>query len=424
MNFFKILVKNSVLPGLFLLLSLNSVKAQTGQQIFQQNCQTCHNLDKDGTGPHLRGVEERGPWGDRANLVKWVHNPGAFIPTTPYTQDLQKTYGSIMPGFPALSEDDIHAIFDWIKTAPPPGGGGKATPGAEGAAEGAGESGRNALIFGVISLILAIVALILMQVNSNLKKLSDDKERILRPEPVPFWRNKIYIALFAIIFFIIGGYFVGKGAIGLGRQQGYQPTQPIYFSHKVHAGINQINCLYCHNSAWEGKHAGIPTLNVCMNCHASINTYEKGPKLYDEHNNEIDGTAEINKLYKYAGFTPGPGAKWDPSKAKSPEWIKIHNLPDHVYFNHAQHTKVGNVQCQTCHGNIQQMDKVKQEAELSMGWCINCHRDSKVNFNYSDSTGNKFYSIYEKFHNDLKAGKMDSVTVKDIGGLECQKCHY
>ncbi|HYK55326.1 MAG TPA: cytochrome c3 family protein, partial [Flavisolibacter sp.] len=313
---------------------------------------------------------------------------------------------------------------DWIKTAPPPGGGGKATPGAEGAAEGAGESGRNALIFGVISIILAIVALILMQVNSNLKKLSDDKERILRPDPVPFWRNKIYIALFAIIFFIIGGYFVGKGAIGLGRQQGYQPTQPIYFSHKVHAGINQINCLYCHNSAWEGKHAGIPTLNVCMNCHASINTYEKGPKLHDEHGHEIDGTAEINKLYKYAGFTPGPGAKWDPSRAKSPEWVKIHNLPDHVYFNHAQHTRVGNVQCQTCHGNIQQMDKVKQEAELSMGWCINCHRESKVNFNYSDSTGNKFYSIYEKFHNDLKAGKMDSVTVKDIGGLECQKCHY
>jgi len=423
MNFLKIIAKNSVLPGLFLLLSLNSVEAQSGQQIFQQNCQSCHSLDKDLTGPHLRGVEERGPWGDRANLVKWVHNPGAFMASDPYTQGLQKTFGSIMPGFPQLSEDDIHAIFDYIKTAPPPGGA-KPTPGADGAAEGEGSSNRNALIFGIISLILAIVALILMQVNSNLKKLSDDKERITRPDPVPFWRNKIYIALFAIIFFIVGGYFVGKGAIGLGRQQGYQPTQPIYFSHKVHAGINQINCLYCHGSAWESKHAGIPTLNLCMNCHNAITSYEKGPKLYDENNNEIDGTAEINKLFKYAGFTPGPGAKWDPSRAKSPEWVKIHNLPDHVYFNHAQHTRVGNVQCQTCHGNIQQMDKVKQEAELSMGWCINCHRESKVNFNYSDSTGNKFYSIYEKFHNDIKTGKMDSVTVKDIGGLECQKCHY
>ncbi|HEU4633375.1 MAG TPA: c-type cytochrome [Flavisolibacter sp.] len=423
MNFFKIIAKNSVLPGLFLLLSVNAVKAQNGQQIFQQNCQSCHSLDKDLTGPNLRGVEERGPWGDRANLVKWVHNPGAFMASNPYTQGLQKTFGSIMPGFPQLSEEEIFAIFDWIKTAPAPGAA-KPTPGGEGAMADEGTSSRNALIFGVISLILAIVALILMQVNSNLKKLSDDKERILRPEPVPFWRNKIYIALFAIIFFIVGGYFVGKGAIGLGRQQGYQPTQPIYFSHKVHAGINQINCLYCHGSAWESKHAGIPTLNICMNCHKSITSYEKGPKLYDEQNNEIDGTAEINKLFKYAGFTPGPGANWDPSRAKSPEWVKIHNLPDHVYFNHAQHTRVGNVQCQTCHGNIQQMDKVKQEAELSMGWCINCHRETKVNFNYSDSSGNKFYSIYEKFHNDIKAGKMDSVTVKDIGGLECQKCHY
>jgi mono/diheme cytochrome c family protein len=423
MNCLKIIAKNSVLPGLFFLLSFNSVEAQSGQQIFQQHCQTCHSLDKDGTGPHLRGVEERGPWTDRAELHEWVKNPAKYIPTNPYTQQLQKTFGSVMPPFPSLTSDEIDAIFDWIKTAPPPGEKAKSGDTA-GAAQGEGDGNRNALIFGIVSLILAIVALILMQVNSNLKKLSDDKESIMRPEPVPFWRNKIYIALIAIIFFIVGGYFVGKGAIGLGRQQGYQPTQPIFFSHKVHAGINQINCLYCHGSAWESKHAGIPTLNVCMNCHKSINTYEKGPKLFDENQNEVDGNAELAKLFKYAGFTPGPGATWDPSKGVSPEWVKIHNLPDHVYFNHAQHIRVGNVQCQTCHGNIQQMDKVQQTAELSMGWCINCHRDTKVNFNYSDSSGNKFYSIYEKFHNDIKAGKMDSVTVKDIGGLECQKCHY
>jgi hypothetical protein len=217
---------------------------------------------------------------------------------------------------------------------------------------------------------------------------------------------------------------VGKGAIGLGRQQGYMPTQPIYYSHKVHAGINQISCLYCHGGAWESKHAGIPSLNICMNCHKAVQSYEKGPKLYDAEGVEINGTAEIQKLFQYAGFSPGPGATWDPAKAKSPQWVKIHNLPDHVYFNHAQHTRVGNVACQTCHGNIQEMDVVSQQAELSMGWCVNCHRQTKVNFNFNDSTGNKFYSIYEKFHNDYKAGKMDSVTVKDIGGLECQKCHY
>jgi cytochrome c2 len=420
MNFLKIIAKKSVLPVLIFFLSYNSVHAQ-GQQIFAQQCQSCHAMDKDLQAPALRGVEGRGPWGDRANLISWVKNPAAFIPTTQYTIDLQKQWGSIMPGFPQLSDDDIISVLDYIRDAPLPGA---AATGATGGGTTEGDDNRNALIFGVISLILAIVALILMQVNSNLKKLSDDKENILRPEPVPFYRNKIYIALFAVVFFVLGGYFVGKGAINLGRQKGYQPDQPIFFSHKVHAGINQINCLYCHNSAWESKHAAIPSLNICMNCHQVVNTYEKGPKLYDVAGNEINGTKEINKLYEYAGFTPGPGAQWDPSRAKSPEWIKIHNLPDHVYFNHAQHTRVGNVQCQSCHGNIQEMDVVKQESDLSMGWCVNCHRESKVNFNYSDSTGNKFYSIYEKFHNDIKSGKMDSVRVHDIGGLECQKCHY
>jgi hypothetical protein len=187
-----------------------------------------------------------------------------------------------------------------------------------------------------------------------------------------------------------------------------------------------------------------------MNCHKAINTYEKGPKLYTESGEEVNGTAEIAKLYQYAGFDPKNANSWDPSKAKPIEWVKIHNLPDHVYFNHSQHAKAGKVQCQSCHGEITAMDEVKQVAELSMGWCVNCHRETKVNFNY-DSTGNKFYSIYEKFHNDLKTSelnavrddksltskqrkfkvdsimrlvRMDSVRVQDIGGLECQKCHY
>jgi mono/diheme cytochrome c family protein len=424
MNFLPSIVKKGALLGLLFFLSYTTIQAQDGKAIFNAQCATCHALDKTLTGPALRGVETRGPWGDRKELVKWVHNPGGYIPTNPYTQQLAAQFnGQIMPSFPQLSEKDINAIFDYIKAAPAPGdkGGGGPTDGVN---VGQETSGNGQLIFGIISIVLAIVALILMQVNSNLKKLSDDKEQILRPEPVPFWRNKIYIALFAVVLFVVGGFFVAQSAIGLGRQKGYQPEQPIYFSHKVHAGINQINCLYCHNSAWEGRHAGIPNLNICMNCHKSISTYEKGPQLVDEDGKEINGTREIEKLYQYAGFTPGPGAQWDPSKAKSPEWVKIHNLPDHVYFNHAQHTRVGNVACQSCHGNIQEMDKVYQSAELSMGWCVNCHRESKVPFNYNDSTGNKFYSIYEKFHNDIKSGKMDSVSVKDIGGLECQKCHY
>lgn len=424
MNILQIQVKRTVLIGFLFLLSHQTIQAQNGAQIFREKCGSCHGLDKGLSGPPLRGVTGRGPWAeDRANLFKWIKNPAAFIPTTQYTQDLQKQWGSIMPSFAGqLSDPDIEAVIAYIETAPTAAGPGNNNPGDPAGA--AANDNRNAVIFGVISLILALMLLILMQVNANLKKLSDDKENINRPEPVPFWRNKVYIALFAIVFFIVGGYYVGKGAIGLGRQQGYAPDQPIYYSHKVHVGLNQINCLYCHSGAWESKHAGIPSLNVCMNCHKVVSEYTKGPKLYDDEGNEIDGTAEIQKLYRYAGYTPNPTFQWDPSKAASPEWVKIHNLPDHVYFNHAQHTRVGGVACQTCHGNIQDMDVVRQESELSMGWCVNCHRDSKVNFNYSDSTGNKFYSLYEKFHNDIKAGKMDSVTVSDIGGLECQKCHY
>lgn len=425
MSFLKNFMGKSILPGLILLLSYTAVNAQTGQQLFATNCQSCHNLYRDGTGPALIGVEERGPWAEkgRPELHKWVRNPPAYIPTSPYTQALYAQYKSYMTAFTpgVLSDKDIDAIFDYIKAAPPTPV--TATTTTTNGKDDSGDS-NNSLLFGIISLVLAVFALILMQVNSNLKKLSDDKEQISRPEPVPFFRNKVYIAFAAVLLFVVGGYFVAKGAINLGRQQGYQPTQPIYYSHKVHAGVNQINCLYCHGSAWESKHAGIPSLNICMNCHKAVTSYEKGPKLYDEDNVEIDGTAEIGKLLDYAGFKPGPGAVWDPAKAKPVEWIKIHNLPDHVYFNHAQHVNAGKVQCQTCHGNIQEMDKVEQKAELSMGWCINCHRETKVNFNYNDSTGNKFYSIYEKFHNDIKAGKMDSITVKDIGGIECQKCHY
>lgn len=399
------------------------LSAQDGKTLFQQKCAVCHNIFKDLTGPALMGLEDRGQWSDHSKILEWVHNPAAFMEKDPYTAGLKAKYGIVMTPFPDLTLKDVDAIISYIdgEVAASKTPKGPTTGGAE---EGKPQTSSNAVIFGVISLILAVIALILMQVNSNLKKLSDDTEGIHRPEPVPFYRNKIYIAFLSIILFLVGGYYITKGAIGLGRNKGYQPVQPIYYSHKVHAGINQINCLYCHGGAWESKQASIPSVNVCMNCHKAINTYEKGPKLYDEDGKEIDGTAEIQKLYKYAGFDPNNANQWDPSKAKPISWIKIHNLPDYVFFSHAQHVRAGKVQCQTCHGEITAMDQVKQFAELSMGWCVNCHRQTKIDFNYDSTKGNKFYSIYEKFHEDFKAGKMDSITVKDIGGLECQKCHY
>ena len=425
----------------FIFSILNNVSAQDGQALFKSRCASCHIMGKDFTGPNLAQVS--GKWGSHDELVLWIKNWMKAIQSgSSRAAEIQNFNASasmqVFEG--ALTDPEIDAIIkfadEWQPPAPP-------TPGPGGETE---SSNQNAIIFGVISLILAIIAMILMFVNSNLKKMSDDAEGIHRPEPVPFYRNKVYIAIISIILFIGVGYYATKAGIGFQRQKNYQPVQPIYYSHKIHAGLNQINCLYCHGAAMEGKHAAIPSVNVCMNCHKTITSYEKGPKLYDEKGEEINGTAEIAKLFEYAGFDPANAAAWDPSKAKPIQWIKIHNLPDHVYFNHAQHVKAGNVQCQTCHGEINEMHEVKQVSELSMGWCINCHRETKVNFNYDSTKGNKFYSIYEKFHNDLRPdtlkdasgnyikdingkyritpARMDSVTVKDIGGLECQKCHY
>jgi hypothetical protein len=154
----------------------------------------------------------------------------------------------------------------------------------------------------------------------------------------------------------------------------------------------------------------------------AINEYNGKDKIYKEDGTEVNGTAEIQKLYKYAGYDPSVSKVWDPAKAKPVEWIRIHNLPDHVYFNHSQHVKAGKVACQTCHGEIQKMDEVYQFSDLSMGWCVNCHRSTQVQFKE-----NGFYSIYQKFHEDLENGKIDKnkgITVEKIGGTECQKCHY
>ena len=416
--------KLSLLSFIFLSFFSIKISAQDGQALFQSKCASCHNPLRDVTGPKLGHLEERHKWSDHNELLKWVHNPAGYMAGDKYTQGLKAQYGSMMAANPDLTIKDIDAIVGYINGVVAAAESGDGGGGGGAAATEAKKDNQNAVIFGVISLILAIITLILMHVNSNLKKMSDDAEGIHRPEPVPFYRNKVYIAIGAMVFFAIAGFYLSKAAIGLGRQTGYQPVQPIFYSHKVHAGINQINCLYCHGSAWESKTAGVPAVNICMNCHRGITEYgAKSAKIYDGNGDEVNGSAEIAKLYKYAAFDPKKPNSWDATKAKPVEWVKIHNLPDHVYFNHSQHIRAGKVQCQTCHGEITAMDEVKQVSELSMGWCINCHRQTKVNFNY-DSTGNKFYSIYERFHNDIKAGKMDSVTVKDIGGLECQKCHY
>ena len=410
------IVKNCFFSAVFLLglLVTNTVTAQDGKTLFNTNCASCHQVHKNSTGPALAGVEGR--WETKEKLYSWIRNSAAFLKTgDAYANKLYLEYNkTAMNQFPNLKNEEIDAILKYISSVPAPGA---AVPG--GAAAGVPAEEDNSLLFGILSLILAVVALILLQVNANLKKLADTREGQTPEVDVPFWRNKRYIAFMAVVFFVVGGYLVSKSAMGSGRSKDYQPVQPIYYSHKVHAGINQINCQYCHTGAYQGKQATIPSVNVCMNCHMAINEY-KGEKIFTEDGEEVNGTQEIEKLYKYAGFEPGK--PWDASKAKPIEWVRIHNLPDHVYFNHAQHVKAGQVACQTCHGEIQKMGEVKQQNDLSMGWCINCHRETKVQFK-----DNGFYSIYEKYHQDLKSGKMDStkgVTVESIGGTECQKCHY
>ncbi|MFC4231923.1 c-type cytochrome [Parasediminibacterium paludis] len=395
---------------------VNTASAQDGKALFSANCASCHAVNKRLTGPALAGVEDR--WPDKAKLHAWIRNNQAFLKTgDKYANDLYNEYGKVgMSIFQNFTDKEIDAILAYIKSVPADGakGGGGTT-----VADPAGSSSDNSILFGILTLVLAVVALILLQVNGNLKKLSDDKEGVPAAEPIAFWKNKAYIAVVIVLLFIVGGYYTTMGAIGLGRSKDYQPEQPIYYSHKVHAGINQINCQYCHIGVYQGKQATLPSVNVCMNCHMAINEY-KGDKIINEDGVEVNGTAEIKKLYKYAGFEEGK--PWDANKAKPIEWVRIHNLPDHVYFNHAQHVNAGKVACQTCHGEIQKMSEVKQYSNLSMGWCINCHRETKVQFK-----DNGFYSIYEKYHADLKSGKIDStkgITVEKIGGTECQKCHY
>lgn len=135
-----------------------------------------------------------------------------------------------------------------------------------------------------------------------------------------------------------------------GFREGYAPVQPVKFSHKIHAGTNKIDCMYCHFASDKGRHAGIPPTNLCMNCHTKVKT----------------DSPEIKKV-KEAVVTK-----------KNIEWVRVHNLPDFAYFNHSQHVNVAKVSCQTCHGEVQTMEVLKQEKPMNMGWCIECHRDNKI----------------------------------------------
>lgn len=407
-----------IIFAVLLLSNFSALAAPDGKALFQSNCASCHNPIKDATGPALKNVDKT--WPSKDWVYGWVHNSSAVIASgDKFANDLYNKWNKTqMTAFPQLSKDEIDAIIGYVNSYEPP-----PPPAATGGATAQPES--NGWLYTLITLALLMLVLILWRANRTLRRAANEKEGVANEKEIPLYRNKTIIAVVAIVLFIAAGYWMVNGAINMGRQQNYQPRQPIFYSHAVHVGINEINCLYCHAGAEKSRQAMIPSPNICMNCHKQINEYtgEKDHPLYTAEGKHIDGTAEIHKLYEYAG--------WDPVKkdykrdaqgnimAKPIEWVKIHNLPDHVYFNHSQHVKVGQIQCQRCHGPIQEMDEVYQFAPLSMGWCINCHRQTQVQF-----ANNDYYTIFQKYHEEIKEGKRTGVTVEDIGGLECQRCHY
>jgi hypothetical protein len=214
---------------------------------------------------------------------------------------------------------------------------------------------------------------------------------------------------------LASAYFAYGALMSVGVDQGYAPVQPIPYSHRIHAGTSQIECKYCHSSARESKHSGIPSLNVCMNCHKSI--AEVAPATYQEGRDEygIDYNKEIEKLYAATGWdTEEQAFVGEPQPVR---WVPNHNLPDLAYFNHAQHVTAGKIACQTCHGPVEEMEVMYQYSPLTMGWCINCHRETNV-----DLQGNGYYEKIHKELSEARGGRQ--LTIADLGGLECGKCHY
>lgn len=385
-----------------------------GKALFTEKCQRCHLVDRKMTGPALNYVKSR--WADTTNIYKWVKNSQGFLQTgDKYANDLFKQYNSVMPAFPELQDADIANILTYIdaetkrKEA-------EAAANTGGTATSAEPKKDNTTLYWILIIALVFIAFILSRTTRYLDALVRHKFDEPAADKTPFWRkrkNRPVVALIVLVLLSWLSVAMWDSATSLGRQQGYAPEQPIAFSHKVHAGINKIDCRYCHVGAERGKSAVIPSLSTCMNCHYNI----QGVNGKDPNYPKAVYDQEIAKIYSYIGFNKD-SQKYE--KDPTPiEWTRVHNLPDHVYFNHSQHVKVAGIECQTCHGQIQEMDVVQQQENLSMGWCVNCHRNTNVNF-----TTNEFYKPYEVLHEKLKNGEIENVKAADIGATECQKCHY
>jgi len=421
------LTKKFFTLGLMFLITLStSLNAQdgdpkNGKTLFNTYCASCHKLDKKMTGPALRNVETRladDKGLDREWLYAWIKNNAALISSgDSYANEIKDYDASAMTPFPQLSNEQIDDILAYTAEPipelppPPPGSGGETTT--------AGDSTSNKIILGALALLFGLLAVALILVKRTLNRFAEAKGVAVHTEKGPtlwqaFIKNQFLMLVTAIFFLLSSGYFVYGYLSQIGVDQGYEPVQPIHYSHRIHAGDNGIDCKYCHSSARVSKHSGIPSLNVCMNCHKSIS--EVAPEtLAEGQEYGVDYNAEIQKLYAAVGWSDAE-QKYT-GETQPVKWIRIHNLPDFAYFNHSQHVSVGGIECQTCHGPVEEMEVMYQHSPLTMGWCINCHRETNVKV--------KDNEYYAKIHEELsKKYGVDQLTVAQMGGLECGKCHY
>jgi len=406
-----------------------SQNADNGAKLFKQNCAVCHysHSDQKLTGPGLKGVFDRVPKPAEEWLIKWILNNEKLIKSgDPYANKIYNEYNkAAMTVFEGqLTENDVKDILAFLKSPPPAP---KNAPVAQASSnqptttETKSTSVGDYLLMFLVIFVLAVLFISLRNVQIALRNVVNVKtgKPIVEPKPLKDeiyeWlvKNNRFVFVVSIVLIFMGMKSCWDALFRIGvyydwkTQKGYKPEQPIKFSHKIHAGEHEIACQYCHNSVEKSKHAGIPTVNICMNCHKGI---QEGPNY---------GKTEIAKIYAAAGYDPSTG-KYDLSKANPIRWIKVYNLPDHVYFSHQQHVVVGKIECEKCHGNVKEMDVIEQKSPLTMKWCINCHRETEVQL-----AGNPYYDRLHAYLKEKYKGKRNvKFTVDKIGGLECGKCHY
>jgi mono/diheme cytochrome c family protein len=420
-------LKSFFLP-LFILASFFTVQGvsaqddaavQAGKKLFNANCAACHKLNKRAVGPALKGVSSKY---DKEWLYSWINNSTAMVKSgdAQAVAIYEEYNGSVMTSFPQLSTEDIDNILAYTDYTPP------ATTTAATAAgapvQATGSSVSNNLILIALALVFGILVVMLFLVQRTLLRIATMSGVDIQPEPKPkrtpiwvaFVQNQFLVLVSVVLLLLSSAYFVYGFFMQVGVDQGYMPVQPIHYSHKIHAGANQIECKYCHSSARVSKHSGIPSLNVCMNCHRNIAEYNGEEDLENGYTKDFY-TKEIKKLYAAVGWDEENQAYT--GETQPVKWVRIHNLPDFVYFNHAQHVEVGEIACQKCHGPVEEMEIMYQYSPLTMGWCINCHRETNVKVESNE--------YYAKIHEALsKKYGVEKLTVAQMGGLECGKCHY